>query len=321
MRAGGRQSGVRRRLLGSLREFGPTAVDVPGHELAKHGRAVPLAGSSAELFPQLILDPDRSVRRVGVLHGAIVARGYADGWLDGLPCISTVSMVAAGSVYIHAANDSTAHTEVSGTLAIVDRTLPAHEKCGTHRLYFLACSEYEEMLARCGQRCEICSMAGVDTPTGKLFIDHDGQFGNWAVRGLLCHLCNNRLGQSNEFRPEATAYLANARFVRILAARGLKPEHPPEPPIGSRVRDGGCVTWTHERDGYWRPNGGGLHRRWWRQVIADRAPYFDLELLHYGDPEVTMSLRVEDPRSVADELRKYMSAETRQTLARLLLEE
>lgn len=207
------------------------------------------------------------------------------------------------------------------TLMTEERALPAHAYCATHRLYSLSCSDYEEMLKATGQRCEICGIPGSETPMGKLFIDHDGRFGNWAVRGLLCHLCNNRLGQNNQFRPEVSTYLANARYVQILAARGLKPEHPPEPPIGSRVRDRACVTWTHEHDGYWNPNGGGLRHRQWRFLLADRAPYFELELLRFGDPEVTMHLRVEDPQSVADELRKYMPPETRQALARLLLEE
>ncbi len=60
------------------------------------------------------------------------------------------------------------------------------------RTYDMTLSEYDEMLAGQGGRCALC---GIDTPgvPGAHFqVDHDHETGE--VRGLLCIICNTRLG-------------------------------------------------------------------------------------------------------------------------------
>lgn len=64
-----------------------------------------------------------------------------------------------------------------------------HATCH-HVTYFMSCNEYEQLLKRADGRCEMCGIAAEDTPRGKLDIDHDGQLGYTAVRGLLCPACN-----------------------------------------------------------------------------------------------------------------------------------
>lgn len=116
------------------------------------------------------------------------------------------------------------------------RTIPAHSTCN-HKNYLLSCAEYEQMLAHSGQRCEVCGLVASDHPSGKLYIDHDHRLGKWAVRGLLCSRCNTLLGKDLDVPRDASfaAYLANPWYTRMLAGRGLSPELPPEPPIGSIV--------------------------------------------------------------------------------------
>lgn len=67
--------------------------------------------------------------------------------------------------------------------------LPGHRRC-THRLYSLTCLEFDELLRRSGDCCELCSLPAAQTPKGFLEIDHDHRYGNHAVRGLLCSKCN-----------------------------------------------------------------------------------------------------------------------------------
>lgn len=114
------------RLVRALRESGAAASHVPSDELAENRGPVPFSRHLAELFPQVVFDPDGSVRRVGVLHVVIVTRGYAPAGQVGLPCISTEGTVSNVRVYIHDDNDSTAQTEVSGVVKVRNRTLPAH---------------------------------------------------------------------------------------------------------------------------------------------------------------------------------------------------
>ncbi len=65
---------------------------------------------------------------------------------------------------------------------------PSHS-CGTHNFYRLTCEEYAELAARANRRCERCGR-GV-----RLNIDHDHELGLTAIRGLVCHACNTRLGR------------------------------------------------------------------------------------------------------------------------------
>lgn len=111
-------------LVRALRKRCAFAAHVPGDELAEDRSPVPFSRRLAELFPQVVLDPDGPVGRVGLFHADIVTRGYALAGQVGLPCISTEGTVSDVRVYIHDDNDSTAQTEVSGAVKRWDRTLP-----------------------------------------------------------------------------------------------------------------------------------------------------------------------------------------------------
>lgn len=76
-----------------------------------------------------------------------------------------------------------------------------HETCH-HRLYYLTCTDYERLLARAGQSCEICGSSAAGQHRGKLVIDHDHAHGQGAVRGLLCSRCNAHMRRiDSEERP------------------------------------------------------------------------------------------------------------------------
>lgn len=96
-----------------------------------------------------------------------------------------------------------------------------HQTCH-HGAYRLTCEDYDALWAHAEGRCEICRIAPEDTPDGKLFIDHAGEYGYFAVRGLLCSKCNSLMrfvdrNQKDDRR--AWAYRANAWFVRVLHER------------------------------------------------------------------------------------------------------
>lgn len=84
-------------------------------------------------------------------------------------------------------------------------TLPnGHGTCLRHQRYDIGCDDFERLRVRAGDRCEMtdCRIAGPDTKSGQLFIDHEGPI--WGpgarVRGLPCCGCNNGLGRV-EARP------------------------------------------------------------------------------------------------------------------------
>lgn len=87
-----------------------------------------------------------------------------------------------------------------------DSTVSGISTCN-HKHYSLTCDDFEILLQRSGQSCEICKTPGVNTGHKKLFIDHDPRQGLWAVRGLLCASCNSKLANESAFSPEAKAYL------------------------------------------------------------------------------------------------------------------
>jgi hypothetical protein len=122
-----------------------------------------------------------------------------------------------------------------GSALTETRTLPAHESCN-HLLYKLSCADYEALLARCGNRCEICGVRGEDAPRRKLFIDHDHRYGLYAIRGLLCARCNILMRDVDRCRrtdDRATGYLANAWFMwRLVNPPGSEKRTDP------RVRGG-----------------------------------------------------------------------------------
>lgn len=130
------------------------------------------------------------------------------------------------------------------------RTLPDHDRCNTHRGYKLSCDQYESLLARCGQRCEICRYVNGAPGRLKMHIDHRGP--RWAVRGLLCNGCNTRLQDANAFSGAAARYLVRPWWKRQCAAHGI-PADPrnAQPPVGSAIRNQWGVIWMHVSQDRW----------------------------------------------------------------------
>lgn len=96
-----------------------------------------------------------------------------------------------------------------------------HATCH-HSTYRLTCADYEELWAYAKGRCEICRCRPEDTPDGKLFIDHAGEYDEYAVRGLLCSKCNSLMGYVDRGQKKdsrALRYRRDAWFVRILRQR------------------------------------------------------------------------------------------------------
>lgn len=84
---------------------------------------------------------------------------------------------------------------------------PKHPSC-YHKGYRLSCAEYDDLLAKADGRCMLCTTAA------KLNIDHDHALGDWAVRGLVCKLCNVHLRYIDAgtawASPSVTTYLQGA---------------------------------------------------------------------------------------------------------------
>jgi hypothetical protein len=81
-----------------------------------------------------------------------------------------------------------------------------HRNCN-HRLYNLACDQFDDLLSAAAGKCQRCRR-----PYENLVIDHDHSIGQWGVRGLLRHNCNSWLGQVDNgygiCDAETAAYLA-----------------------------------------------------------------------------------------------------------------
>ncbi len=156
-----------------------------------------------------------------------------------------------------------------------------HETCA-HRFYRLTCKDYEYLLRRSGGRCETCGLPGPENTTGKLYIDHDSDYGYWAVRGLLCRTCNSTL-RYPWFGERGTRYLANAWYLQVLERAGMLPGYvPPEPSLKAVVRDHSYRRWTRTRQG-WTPH---TYRRVtrpqsWFDLVGRYGPH-NLHIVHGG---------------------------------------
>lgn len=108
--------------------------------------------------------------------------------------------------------------------------LPLHVSgCNSHTSpYRLTCEDYDALLWRSGNRCEICRARPEDVQRRRLYIDHDNRLGTgWNhVRGLVCTKCNSALRYvDNGFRkptPEQQRYLDNAWFWTHLPPNELE---------------------------------------------------------------------------------------------------
>lgn len=87
-----------------------------------------------------------------------------------------------------------------------------HPSC-YHVGYSLSCSEYDDLLRLADGLCSICK-----NENPRPYIDHDHTLGTWAVRGLICHGCNQHLKCVDAGRrpvtPPVANYLANAWHER-----------------------------------------------------------------------------------------------------------
>lgn len=101
-------------------------------------------------------------------------------------------------------------------------THSAHRTCH-HLTFFMTCEEFEALLLRSQNCCEICGRTADETPRRVLCIDHDHRYGPAAVRGLLCDRCNWDVGavESRQYgiTPNIREYFANAWFMDVEEIR------------------------------------------------------------------------------------------------------
>lgn len=163
---------------------------------------------------------------------------------------------------------------MSATAVTAVRTSPDHDSCTRHRRYMMNCHQFEGLIKRSGGVCEICRRLLAKAYLGKLAIDHRGPL--WAVRGLLCNGCNNRLGDDNSDFEGAAEYLENAWWKQQCKALGLPTWRQPEPPIGSAIRNQWGILWVHtEEDSWWAPtqDGHGWPRHTWGRLYDSYGPH------------------------------------------------
>lgn len=85
-----------------------------------------------------------------------------------------------------------------------------HRAYKLKKLYGLSLADYERMLSEQGNVCAICGLedtALTRNGTPRLRVDHNHVTGR--IRGLLCHLCNTRVGtiEAHDWLAKANAYL------------------------------------------------------------------------------------------------------------------
>jgi hypothetical protein len=151
-----------------------------------------------------------------------------------------------------------------------------HDTCRVHRKYWLTCRQYEQLLRRAGGKCEICGSPDYRNTFGRLYIDHDYSWGDWAVRGLLCYRCNGSLDYPcmADLRPD---YLANAWYLGMLAERGVPLAVPAEPDLLAVTVDIAGRRRIRRNDG-WNSLGGSYWRNrrgpWtWTGLVLDVGPH------------------------------------------------
>lgn len=79
---------------------------------------------------------------------------------------------------------------------------PQHPSC-YHVSYSLSCDDYDDLLRIANGQCQVCEKANP-----RPFIEHDHALGQWAVRGLVCHVCNQRLRHVDAGDKPATPAIA-----------------------------------------------------------------------------------------------------------------
>lgn len=135
-----------------------------------------------------------------------------------------------------------------------------------HRQYLMDCDDYAALWNRADGRCEMCRCLPKEANPPALFIDHDPMQGRWAVRGLLCNICNVSLGNPRRSGTDlARQYLSCAWHL------GLGPCMDEPVDVGTilRGRWGGSYTKTPlgwSRSHWHVPRG-------WLDVLQAEGPY------------------------------------------------
>ena len=217
-----------------------------------------------------------------------------------------------------------------------ERTLPHHATC-RHQAYRLTCAEFEKLLADCQYSCATCGSTGAETTLGMLVIDHDGQVGDWAVRGMLCTPCNVSIRVDRDVPDWAERYLADPWWRRMLArlARELPPEEPSAHYInrdhgwtsGPTVRDFDGNIWHRSGDVWTRSSskrGMRTEAVSWQQLVRMYGPHTlkpwalpgyepmaaeeiaELQASWKRPVSREIALRLDDGALAAKELRKHL---------------
>lgn len=159
-----------------------------------------------------------------------------------------------------------------------------HQSCVPHWRYLLTCALYDDLLVRCGNRCEICEASAASQRWGKLCIDHDHAYGLWAVRGLLCQGCNRFIEHLPPNHPAVAGYLKAAWHL----GKGWPLDVPAEPAVGFRVMDPRRRVWFRVEDGWARVN--PLRHRFPARLVV---PWVDV--IHQVGAHNLLLLRPDDP--------------------------
>lgn len=188
-------------------------------------------------------------------------------WLQGKPCREALSLRREVSVHLASVINEPPKWWL-------DTLEPEHHRCAQHRTYRLTCCQYDRLLARASDRCEICSLPAAKNARGCLFLDHDHALGWWAVRGLLCRACNARL-RDPAADPRTVLYGEQAFHLTLTREAGVSLDLP-EPKPGSVVVDHAMRPWRREAEGWWplKPH----HSTWvipisWARLIFQSGPH------------------------------------------------
>lgn len=157
-----------------------------------------------------------------------------------------------------------------------DVTQYNHWSCFAHKSYWLTCSQYDALLKRGNGRCEICYRHHVENHCSVPHIDHDHNWGRWAVRGLLCARCNIALDYP-VMGKHRDLYLAGSWYLAELDRLYIPLAIPDEPPIGAMVVDLADRYRIRRADGWYGNGGNRWHNRsepWaWHEWVSEVGPH------------------------------------------------
>lgn len=144
-----------------------------------------------------------------------------------------------------------------------------HEKC-RHWRYGLTCRQFDQLLDACGGICQTSARPCHREPGDRLVIDHDYSVGDWAVRGLLCQVCNSWLRYDRATPEWAAGYLADPWWPQVLRERNL-PASPPEPAT-TRVLDFYDHLWFRRTAG-WSTGHKKCRLLTWPELVRRFGPH------------------------------------------------